>query len=124
MSEMIKVAGSESALEGLDEWNLGTIDLGKLEKESVESFEILLPTGIDNLSGKTEARVSVTFTDLLTKNVLVTNFVAMNVPEGMEAEFITEAITVLVRGPSKMINILLSDKITITVDFSNAQEGT
>lgn len=122
--EMIKVAGSESALEGLDEWNLGTIHLGKLDKDTVETFEITLPAGIDNLSGKTEAKVAVTFTDLLTKNVLVTNFVAMNVPEGMEAEFITEALTVLVRGPSKLVNILFSDKITVTVDFANAQEGT
>lgn len=121
---VIKVAGSESALEELDEWNLGTIHLGEFEKAGEETFDITLPTGIENLSGKTEATVSVSFTNLLTKTLQVTNFVPMNVPEGMEVEFITEVLSVVVRGPKELIGSMLADKVTVTVDFANALEGT
>lgn len=122
--KVIKVAGNETALEDIDEINLGTVNLGELTKDSELSFAINLPDGLENLSGKTNAKVMVKFPELKTVNLPVTNFTALNVPEGMEAEFITEELTVSVRGPKDLIKKLTGDQISVTVDFANAEIGT
>ncbi len=119
----IKVAGNETALEDIDEINLGTINLGELTKDSENTFEINLPDGLENLSGKTSAKVTVKFPELMTANIAITNFAALNVPEGMEVEFITEELTVSVRGPKDLIKKLTANDLSVTVDFANAEIG-
>ena len=121
--ETIKVAGNETALKDIDEINLGTINLGELTKDSEKTFDINLPDGLENLSGKTSAKVTVKFPKLETVNVAVTNFAALNVPEGMEVEFITEELTVSVRGPKELVKKLTEKDISVTVDFTNAEIG-
>lgn len=122
--EVIKVAGNETALEDIDEINLGTVNLGELTKDSELEFAINLPSGLENLSGKTNAKVTVKFPELMTTSIAVTDFAALNVPEGMEVEFITEELTVNVRGPKATIKNLTADHISVTVDFANAETGT
>jgi len=121
--ETIKVAGNETALEDIDEINLGTINLGELTKDSELTFPIVLPTGLEDLSGKTEAKVLVEFPDLMTVSIPITEFTALNVPEDLELEFITQELTVTVRGPKTVVQKLKAEHITVTVDFANAKAG-
>ena len=121
---VIKVAGNENVLKDLKEINLGTIDLGTILKDSEISFEIKLPEGITNLSGTTEAVAYVTFPDLLTKTFTITRIIAMNVPEGMDVEFITEKLTVTIRGPKEIMNKMGTSHLTVRVDFAGAKLGT
>ena len=121
--EVIKVAGNETLLEDLEELNLGTIDLGELTKDSELTFTINLPNGVENLSGKTEAKVTVKFPELMTKTFTVTTFTAKNTPEGLDVEFITEELVVTVRGPKKLVGNMTANDLIVTVDFSNATEG-
>lgn len=122
--QVIKVAGNEAALAQLEELVLGTIKLGELAKDEELSFEIKLPDGVENLSGKTEAKVSVQFSELRTKTIIITDFVPLNVPEGLEAEFITQELSVTVRGPKDIMARITSEHVSVTVDFLNAQAGT
>lgn len=121
---VIKVAGNETALEDIDEINLGTVKLGELTKDSELDFEIKLPDGLENLSGKTNAKVTVKFPELTTTSIAITNFAALNVPKGMEVEFITEELTVTVRGPKETVKKLTAANVSVTVDFANAEAGT
>ncbi len=119
----IKVAGNETALEDIDEINLGTIHLGELTKDSERKFPITLPAGLDNLSGKSEANVSVKFPNLMTVTIPITTFTPLNVPEKLELEFITQELTVTLRGPKALIQKITAEDITVAVDFANAKAG-
>lgn len=119
----IKVAGSETVLEELDEITLGTIYLAdELEAREIV-FEIPEIEGVTNLSGLTEVTASISFPTLSIKEFVVEELTAINLPEGMEAEIITQKLTVKVRGPSGDVNRLTPEQIQAAVDFTGAQIG-
>lgn len=120
----IRVSGSDNLLEGLEQLELGTLDLGEMPADEVLKFPIKLPEGINNETGVAEATVDVKFPGLVTKTLTVTEITAINVPEGMKVEMITEALEIQLRGPESQIENLKAEDITVTVDFTGAQPGT
>ena len=123
--ETIRLAGGEAVLENLGESiTLGKIDLSLIEKSQSTTFPITLPEGVTNLSGITEAVVTIRFAGLTTREFTVDNILITNVPEGMTADVITEKLTVVLRGtPTDLANITEED-ITATVDFTGAEADT
>lgn len=124
--DKIQVSGSEAALESLgDSINLGTIYLADYAEDTVITLPFTLPDTVTNHSNITEATIDLKFVGLATKEVTVENIQLINVPEDMKAELITEKLTIVVRGPSADIAMLLtSDLISVTVDMSEAVVGT
>ena len=120
----ISVTGSDALLEGLDEWNLGTIELGELLSDTNLTYPITLPEGITNETGITEATVSVKFPNLRVRTMQITNIEAINVPAGMEVEMITQSLQVKLRGPAAMVNAMTERDVMVTVDFTDAELGT
>ncbi len=120
---VIKIAGNETALAEIDEILLGTISLGELLKDTELEFSIHVPSGFENLSGKTTAKVKVEFPDLMTTSLTVTEFAALNVPEGLEVEFITQELAVNVRGEKDLVKNMTAEDISVTVDFANITAG-
>lgn len=120
----IRISGSDALLEDLDSLQLGEVDLGELTEDTTLTFSITLPEGVTNETGVTEAKVEVKFSDLKVKTLNVSRIEAVNVPAGMEVDMITQALEVTVRGPSKLIDSITEEDLTITVDFANAQTGT
>ena len=120
----IKISGSEAALEKIDTIELGEINLGELSKDTELTFPIVLPENVTNVSGVTEALVKVSFPALTMKELAVRNIQAINVPEGMEVEFLNQVINVIVRGPAEKVANITADDIVIIVDFANVEEGT
>lgn len=121
----IQVSGSEAALESLgDEINLGTINLADYTEDTVLTLPFTLPDTVTNHSNITEATVDLKFVDLSIKEITVEKIQLVNIPEGMEAELITEQVTVSVRGPSADIAKLTTEAITVTVDMKEAVAGT
>lgn len=121
----IKISGSEAALETVaDQLVVGTINLGELAEDAELEFPINLPGSVTNLSNVESVKVSVKFPELVTKTFMVTNFTPMNVPDGLEAEIVNQALSVTVRGPQTLIDRMSEDDISIMVDFSQAQLGT
>lgn len=122
--ETIRVSGNQKVLSKLSSILLGTIKLAELPKATAVPFTIVLNEGLTNLDGLTEAKVYVTFPGLATKDFTVTKIQALNVPEGMEYELITQALKVTVRGPQEEISKLTLNDITVTIDFADAVAGT
>ena len=123
----IQVSGSESQLEQLSETLvLGEINLADLRGDTVLKLPINLPEGLDNLSGKTEANVSVKFPALDIRNFTVTsdNFEALNVPDGVEVVFITSEIVITVRGPKALMARMTASDILISVDYAGKPLGS
>jgi len=120
----IRVAGSKETLMKLTEIKLQTINLGELTKDTKILCDVVLPTGVDNVSLIHQVEVRVEFPELLAKDFNVTQFVPLNVPEGMTAEILNQALSVKVRGPREIIAAMTAEDILVEVDFVNAVPGT
>ena len=124
-AETIRVCGSEVAIDAMeDQLVVGTINLAELTKSGTMTFQVLLPEGITNLSAITEVEATVLLSGLTTRDYVLENIQSVNIPEGMEAELITEKLTVTVRGPAELMSKLTAENITATVDFTGAEAGT
>lgn len=122
--ETIQITGSEALLEGITELKIGTINLGEITKNQSLSFPIVLPEGVNNVTGITEAKVDIDFGSLGTKTVQVTDLKAINLPEGMDVEFLTQALEITLRGPKELVDKMEASDLTVTVDFTGAEQGT
>ena len=123
----IEVSGSEHLLEGLEELQLGTIDLTQEMVDFTREFPIELPEGVTNVTGVTEVNVDVEFDGLDTRSFTITNIKGINVPKGMIVDFKTTQKEVTLRGPAELIEALTEEdiaKVTIRVDFTGAEPGT
>ena len=120
----IRVSGSDALLEGLNSLELDTINLVDIPEDSVFTYTIKLPEGVNNETGVNEATVSVSFPDLASKTVKVKNISAVNVPVDFDVDVITKALEIQVRGPKEKIDTLDEENISVTVDFTDAEEGT
>lgn len=120
----IIVSGSEKALEGLTEIEIGTINLGELTGTYQTAFAIVLPNGVTNLTGVQEANVTVRFPNLLKRTLNVTEIKVLNQPIGMELEMLTQALQVTVRGPRALVETMTAEDLVVMVDLSGAQAGT
>lgn len=117
----ISVSGSVTALNALDELNLGTIDLSQITEETVMEFQINLPEGIRNVSNLPTASVSISFPELETREFTVTRFVPLNLSEGMAWEALTKQLTIKVRGLKNEIQLLKEEDILVQVDLTDVE---
>ena len=124
--EVIRVSGGQAVLEELgDTFTVCSINLAEIEKSSSEQkCTINLPEGVTNQTGVSEVVVTVRFTGLRTKDVVVENIEMIHVPEGMTAEIINANLTVRVRGPEAELSQLTEQDISAVVDLSAAEAGT
>ena len=120
----ISISGSEALLEDVEFIRLGSIDLSTMEMDEEISYPITLPEGITNLSERAEALVKVKFLNLSIRELEINQIKAINVPEGMEAEFLNQVLKVRLRGPSKLMESLKPESVSVVVDFSGKQTGS
>lgn len=120
-----QIAGNEQVLQQIERIELiGQIRLGEIDGETTLTFPIDVPDKVVNISGLTEAEVTVSFPNLATKVLNVKNFEAINVPEGMEAEILTKDLPITFRGPATLIGLMEENDVVVVVDFTNAPMGT
>lgn len=121
---VIRLSGSEAILEEIgDSLTVCTVNLGEVEKSQDLKCDITVPEGVNNITGVTEAVVSIRFSGLSTREFNVDNFRLINVPESLEAEIMNSSLTVKVRGPATEMSLLTDEDITAVVDLSNAEVG-
>ena len=124
-ADTIRVSGSEAALEAMgDQLVIGTVNLRDIPKDDVLTYPVILPEGVNNLTGVTEVKLDIKFNGLATKEFTVENIRGIHVPEGMEAEVITEKIPVVVRGPAASMGEIKEEDLIVEIDFANAEAGT
>lgn len=122
--QTIRVSGPEALLADLEYLEIGTIDLSTMTQAEIQIFPIQLPEGITNETGLTSATVTVEFPKLRTVKMTVGDIRIIGLPEGLEAELITQQLEVTIRGLAEQIMGLRATDLTVTVDLSNAQVGT
>ena len=124
--ETIWVSGTENKLRDLESVELGTVDLATLKDEAnTMTFEVILPEGVNNVSGVTEVTATITFPNLGRKKLTISQdqFQTVGVPAGAEVTWITEVVDVELRGPKDTIKKITEKDITVTVDFTDEELG-
>ena len=115
----VSITGDAELLSGINQLQLGTIDLASFAQSTSETFAIVLPNGVNNLSGEKEATVNVSIKGLETKRVITTNIDFINVSEGYKARSITQYKEVMIRGPKEIIDLIDKDNIRIVGDLTD-----
>ena len=104
---------------------LPDIDLGKLTEQTNKfTLKLNLPPNVVCESGETEVEVEVSFPNLRTTELVISNFTLEGEPAGKEGVIHTKSLTVLFRGTKAAIDSLKTGDVTATVSFADGKEGT
>lgn len=117
--ETIIISGDAETLKGINKVSLGTIDLASFESTLEEKFPIVLDNEVSNVTGVTEAKVTVAVIGMETKKFDVTNISITNVPDGHTATLVTENVVVTLRGSSEVIKKIKANNIRAVIDLSD-----
>ena len=100
---------------------LGTINLSTFATDFSATYTIIPPNGTENMTGVTEATVTVSITGVATKSFSVNpdNIICINVPDGYDAENITQALNVTVRAPQEVLDRISEVNLRAVADLSN-----
>ena len=117
----ITVSGDAELLRDVDSITLGQFSLLDLlgSGATTHNFSVIVPDGCQNLSGVTRATLSVEFQDMTRRQVTTSQFRYENLPEGRQAEIITQQMTVSIFGTTADTAAILGDDITVVADLSN-----
>lgn len=125
-AKSISVAGSREAVAALVGEGAMTfsIDLATVRDGDELTFPIGLPDELQNLSGVGELKVSVDVRKRVeTRTFEVTSRIsAINVPEGWQADIITKAIRVEVRGAPALLDELTEENIQVVADLQDVNQ--
>ncbi|MBS5135170.1 MAG: hypothetical protein KHZ05_06975 [Oscillospiraceae bacterium] len=122
--ETITVSGDEEALDSVTKIVLGQIDLQTIFDQNTITFPIDVGTHLENVSGVTEATVTVKITGLTTRTLEVDNINFINVPEGYTPEKVTLSCLVQIRGEEEAVNAVIPSQLRVVADLKDAGPGS
>lgn len=120
--ESITVAGAKADVDAISEVLLKTIDLATVRDGDVLTIPIPLADELENLSGPSEATVTISIDGVETKIVETTNISFIYEPDGFVAHKITQAVTVEVRGTAEALAEITGENIRIVADLSDINQ--
>ena len=124
----ITVSGDAGKLKNVNTIVLGDFDLLKLldEGASTNTYPIIIPDGCQNLSGVTRATMQINFKDMASAEVVATQMEYAALPEGKEAEVLTEELMVSIFGTSEEVATITTENLIVTADLTDyaAASGT
>ena len=122
--ESITLAGDSAILTGMNKIVLDTIDLTDFASTTSETYTIPIDNNMKNLTGATEAKVTVEIVGLETRTYKVKNISCTNVTEGYAADIISESIDVVLRGTPQQLDQLKAESIRAVADLTDYKEST
>ena len=122
--ETITLAGDSALMAGLNKITVATIDLTDFGLSFTDTFIIPLSDEVKNLTGVTEATVTVEVVGLETRTFTVKNISCTNVSDGYEAEIISESITVTLRGTAEQLDQVKTENLRAVADLVDYKGST
>ncbi len=121
----VTLSGDANQIAALKEIVLGEVTLAEIEDTATFTFAIPIPDGMTNLSGVTEATLTITNRDVATKSVVVTNFDYENFGvEDRTVEVVTGSLTVTLRGAKTILESITSLDVTAVADLSGVTNAS
>ena len=103
---------------------IATIDLTSFNATYTDIYNINFDNSLRNVEGLTEAEVKVEIVGLETKTFTVTNIQCRGVSEGYEADVLSRALTVRLRGTAAQLAAVSESDLVAVADLSNAELAT
>lgn len=120
---VLKLAGDSAILAEINSIQLDTVDLNTFGSKYSATYTIPVPNGVRNLSGVTEAEVSIELLGLNTKIFNISDFTWIGLNDDVEVIVESEQIPVLLRGPSSVLSRVASFDIRAEVDLTDLMSG-
>ncbi len=122
--QKITLSGEADILADVSQLVLTTIDLNSFAKSMTETFEIPLPTGVINLTGETEATVTVKISGVETAEARATNIQLKNETVGHKTDIITKHLDVILRGSKSDLKKVKESNIRVVADLGELGNTT
>ena len=87
-------------------------------------YTIPLDNGLRNITGATEARVTIEISGLTTKDFKVSNISYINNTAGFEATILSESLNVKLRGRDDLLSQVKAENIRAVADLTDFDEST
>ena len=117
--ETITLAGDSAVLIDMNNVPVATISLSYFNSTYTYDYPISFDNSLINVEGITEAEVKVEIVGLESKNFTVRNIQCRGVTEGYEAEVLSKALTVKIRGTPELLEKVSSDDLVAIADLSD-----
>ena len=122
--DTVTLAGDSKLLAGMNKIVLASIDLTDFSSTFTETYTIPIDNELRNITGVTEAKVTVEIVGLETKSFKVSNLSCINVTEGFSAEIVTQALDVTLRGDPEELAQIKDENIRAVADLTDMGEST
>lgn len=118
--QYITLSGDTLLLNDYNQIVLGTVDATKFSaKTEAMTYTIKFDNELNNDTGITEAVVTVEISGLSTKTLTVSNIQKGTLPDGFDAEIVSEQLTVTLRGTEEELESITSDDVAAIIDWSD-----
>ena len=117
--ESITLAGDSAILDAMNNIPVATISLADFNATYSYSYPISFDNSLINVEGITEAEVEVEIIGLESRNFTVRNIQCRGVTEGYEAEVLSKALTVKLRGTPESLAKVTSEDLVAIADLSD-----
>ncbi len=121
-TDRITVAGTKEAIESITEGSitLATINLANVEDGDELVYTIPLADELINLSNVTEVTVTIDLpSNLSTKTIYVTDINWIGLPQGWNAQLVTQVLPIEIRGRTHLLADLTEANIRVVVDLKD-----
>lgn len=116
----LKIAGDTRLVDDINSIVLGNIDLASFQSSYTHTFAITLADEIQNLTGVTEANVTVEVRGTYTKTFTTDNISCKNVTNGYSATIDTKSIEITLRSKdTSALDKVKPDDISVVVDLKD-----
>lgn len=120
----VTLAGDSSILGGVNRITLGTIDLTDFASTFTETYPITIDNELRNVTGVTEAKVTVEVVGLTTKSFRVSNLSYIGAADGTQVELLTETLDVVIRGTEEQLEMIRAENIRAVADLTDFKDST
>ena len=117
--ESITLAGDSAILDAMNNIPVATISLADFNATYSYTYPISFDNSLINVEGITEAEVKVEIIGLENRNFTVRNIQCRGVTEGYEAEVLSKALTVKLRGTPESLAKITSEDLVAIADLSD-----
>ncbi len=119
----VTLAGDSAILKGINKIVLDTIDLTDFTSTYTETYTIALDNDVRNITGVSEAKVTVEIIGLETRTLSVKNIALVNA-EGLTAELLSESVDVHLRGAASQLENIKAENLRAVADLADFKEAS
>ena len=118
----ILVAGEEGVIEKMTSISVGRVDISEILSGKKVEYDLTMPDGIINMSGRDKVSATLSVNGLVWKTVTTSKYEIINagaMPEGSEVKVLTKRLKVVVLGTEDAIAKVNAENVYMMVDLKS-----